>query len=171
MFGIADIVVRTTRRPHRYRPETVLPLNLYPRKMTAGAIVWTSPTGRTYRTSPGGFDLFPQMRPACVEPKPRKRIRKREKAARIRRLRARLATQRPVNAEQRRKVRARRREIEARLWRNRSRFLKIVFKGTEPSKSPWCRWIDDPFEPEELPADWEPPPPPPRDFGPDDPPF
>ncbi|UUO01589.1 HNH endonuclease [Mycolicibacterium novocastrense] len=138
-------------------------------QLSDGTIVWTSPTGRTYRTSPGGFDLFPQMRPACDEPPPRRRNRKRERAARVKRLRAQLVAQRPVNAEQRRRVRERRREIEGRRWRNRSRFLKIVFKGTEPSRSPWCRWIDDPFEPEELPPDWEPPPPPPSD--PDDPPF
>ncbi len=31
-------------------------------------IVWTSPTGRIYRTTPGGPELFPQMRPACVTP-------------------------------------------------------------------------------------------------------
>ena len=29
-----------------------------------GTIVWTSPTGRIYRTTPGGPGLFPQMRPA-----------------------------------------------------------------------------------------------------------
>ncbi|WP_326548287.1 DUF222 domain-containing protein [Mycolicibacterium sp. ND9-15] len=134
-----------------------------------GTIVWISPTGRTYRTTPDCPEMFPQMRPACAEPKPRKRNRKRERNARIRHLRAELAAQRPINAEQRRRVRERRREMEARRWRNRSRFLKIVFKGAAPSTSPWCRWINDPFEPEELPPDWEPPPPPPP--GPDEPPF
>jgi len=36
---------------------------------------------------------------------------------------------------------------------------KILFKGTDPTTSPWRTWINDPFEPEELPPDWQPPPP------------
>ncbi|MFV1471007.1 HNH endonuclease, partial [Mycolicibacterium elephantis] len=43
-------------------------------------------------------------------------------------------------------------------WRNRSRKLLVLFKGGEPSTSPWCPWINEPLEPEELPPDWEPPP-------------
>ncbi|SPM40031.1 13E12 repeat-containing protein [Mycobacterium numidiamassiliense] len=27
-----------------------------------GTVIWTSPTGRTYRTSPAGADLFPPSR-------------------------------------------------------------------------------------------------------------
>ncbi|OBI78894.1 HNH endonuclease signature motif containing protein [Mycobacterium sp. E740] len=138
-------------------------------QLADGTIVWISPTGRSYRTTPDGPEIFPQMRPPCVEPKPRRRNRRREKDLRVRHLRAELAAQRPINAERRRIVRERQREMDRRRWRNRSRFLKIVFKGTTPSTSPWCRWIDDPFEPEELPPDWEPPPPPPA--GPDEPPF
>ncbi|KUI02703.1 HNH endonuclease signature motif containing protein [Mycobacterium sp. IS-3022] len=164
-WGLADYC----REHHRMKTFHGGPDGWRDEQLSDGTIVWTSPTGRTYRTSPGGFDLFPQMRPACAEPTPRKRNHKRERATRIKRLRAQLATQRPINAEQRRRLRERRREIEGRQWRNRSRFLKIVFKGTAPSTSPWCRWIDDPFEPEDLPPDWEPPPPPPP--GPDEPPF
>ncbi len=67
-----------------------------------GTIVWTSPTGRIYRTTPGGPELFPQMRPACVAPKPRKRSRSKEKAMRIARARRAIRDQRPVNAETRR---------------------------------------------------------------------
>jgi hypothetical protein len=42
----------------------------------------TSPTGRVYRNIPAGAELFPQLRPACAEPTPRKRSGRREKAAR-----------------------------------------------------------------------------------------
>ena len=31
----------------------------------------------------------------------------------------------------------------------------------KPSTSPFCRWVNDPIEPEELPPDWQPPPKPP----------
>jgi hypothetical protein len=86
-----------------------------------GTIVWTSPTGRVYRTAPGGLELFPQMRPACGAPKPRKRNRSREKALRIARARSKIRDQRPVNAETRRVNRARKQEIADRKWRNHMR--------------------------------------------------
>ncbi|OBH15160.1 hypothetical protein A5694_02910 [Mycolicibacter sinensis] len=63
---------------------------------------------------------------------------------------------------------ARRREIEDRKWRNRMRDTLFLLKGTK-SASPFCGWINDPHEPEELPPDWQPPPPSPP--LPDDPPF
>jgi hypothetical protein len=135
-----------------------------------GTIVWTSPTGRVYRTTPGGPELFPQMRAACVAPKPRKRSRSREKAMRIARARSKIRDQRPVNAETRRINRARKQEIDDRKWRNHMRKMLILFKGTQPSTSPWCTWVNDPFEPEELPPDWKPPPPPPQQLD-DQPPF
>jgi len=60
--------------------------------------------------------------------------------------------------------------IADRKWRNHMRKMLIIFKGDEPSASPWCTWVNDPFEPEELPLDWRPPPSPsPPDH--DDPPF
>ncbi len=73
-------------------------------QLADGTIVWTSPTGREYRTTPIGAELFPQMRPACGgEPTPRKRSRQRErKKTRVKYLRRKLAVQRPVNAAQRR---------------------------------------------------------------------
>jgi hypothetical protein len=135
-----------------------------------GTIVWTSPTGRIYRTTPGGPELFPQMRPACSAPKPRKRSRSREKALRIARARSTIRDQRPVNAETRRINRARKQEIGDRKWRNHMRKMLILFKGREPSTSPWCTWVNDPFEPEELTPDWKPPPPPPNQLD-DEPPF
>jgi uncharacterized protein DUF222 len=139
-------------------------------QLADGTIVWTSPTGRTYRTTPDGPELFPQMRPACVGPKPRKRNRSREKAARIKRIRKKLQAQRPINAAQRELDRARRHEIDLRKWRNNSRRMRIILKGGRPSTSPWCKWINAPFEPEELEPDWKPPPPPPPTLD-DAPPF
>jgi Domain of unknown function (DUF222) len=138
-------------------------------QLADGTIVWTSPTGRVYVTTPGGADLFPEVRQACAAPKPRPRNHSKERTARIARARARLREQRPINAEQRRVNRACRREIADRKWRNQMRRTLILFKGNEPSKSPFSPWINDPLEPEELPPDWEPPPPPPP--LPDDPPF
>lgn len=136
-----------------------------------GTIVWTSPTGQQYRTTPDGPELFPEMRPACATPTARKTSRSRDKTARIKRIRNKLREQRPINAAQRHRDRARRREIELRKWRNRSRKYLLLFKGGKPSTSPWCPWINEPLEPEELPPDWEPPPPPQLSQEPDDPPF
>jgi len=153
-----------------------------------GTIVWTSPTGREYRTTPGAYDLFPQLRrqdaPApSADPDdtpaegltlgrstPRKRNRRRERAARVRRARRMLREQRPINAAQRELDRARRHEIKMRKRRNYSRFLRFLFKGDKPSNSPFAQWINEPLEPEELPPDWRPPPSP-YPPQPDDPPF
>jgi hypothetical protein len=150
--------------------------------------VWTSPTGREYRTTPGAYDLFPQLRrqdapapsadpddtPAegftLGRPTPRKRNRRRERAARVRRARRMLREQRPINAAQRELDRARRHEIKMRKRRNYSRFLRFLFKGDKPSNSPFAQWINEPLEPEELPPDWRPPPSP-YPPQPDDPPF
>jgi hypothetical protein len=134
--------------PHGWRDE----------QLADGTIVWTSPTGRIYRTTPGGTELF-QLRGPCRAPTPRTRHRAKDKAARIARTRTDLAAQRPVNAENRRVNRARRREVADRKWRNRSRDLLFILKG-KPSTSPFARWINDPYEPEQLPPDWQPPPPP-----------
>jgi hypothetical protein len=140
-------------------------------QLSDGTIVWTSPTGRVYRTTPDGYELFPQMRPPpCQEPGRRRRNRSREKAQRIAHARAKLREQRPINAEIRRVNTARKREIELRKWRNNMRRTLILFKGGEPSTSPWCTWVNDPLEPEELPPDWQPPPPAPHQLD-DDPPF
>jgi hypothetical protein len=135
-----------------------------------GTIVWTSPTGRIYKTTPTGYDLFPQLRQACRAPTPRKRNHSKEQAKRIARARKTLREQRPVNAETRRVNYAIKREIELRKWRNNMRRTLILFKGKQESTSPWCTWIKDPFELEELPPDWKPPPPQPHTLD-DDPPF
>jgi len=135
-----------------------------------GTIVWTSPTGRIYKTAPAGYDLFPQLREACRAPTAKKRSHSKDKAKRIAHARGALREQRPVNAETRRINHARRKEIAERKWRNQSRRMLILFKGKQQSTSPWCTWVNDPFEPEELPPDWQPPPPPPHTLD-DDPPF
>ena len=135
-----------------------------------GTVIWTSPTGAVYRTVPGGVDLFPDMATstACQEPKPSRRNRSRERAARIARIRRRNRIQRPINEAHRRLQQARRREIGYRKHRNHMRKMLFLLKG-RPSTSPFCAWINDPFEPEELRPDWQPPPKPP--CGTDDPPF
>ncbi len=134
-----------------------------------GTVIWTSPTGEVYRTVPGGVDLFPDMvSVACREPKPTRRNRSRERAARIARIRKRNRIQRPINEAHRRLQQARRREIGYRKHRNEMRKMLFVLKGG-PSTSPFCAWINDPFEPEELPPDWQQPPEP--SPPPDDPPF
>lgn len=41
------------------------------KQLADGTVIWASPTGRIYRTSPAGADLFPQPgAPACVAPTP-----------------------------------------------------------------------------------------------------
>lgn len=146
------------RHHHRLKTFHCGPGGWQDEQLADGTIVWTSPTGRTYRTTPDGPELFPQMRPAYVEPTPRKRNRSRERAARVKLIRNKLQAQRPINAEQRRLDQARRREIDLRKWRNRLRKLLFIFKGGQPSTSPFSPWINEPLEPEDLPPDWRPPP-------------
>jgi Domain of unknown function (DUF222) len=139
-------------------------------QLTDGSVVWTSPAGRIYRTSPAGSDLFPQPRaPACVAPTPRTRSRSKRRSARITQARADNRKHRLVNDARRELEQARKQEISDRRFRNHARDMLFAFKGT-PSTSPFCTWINDPREPEELPADWTP------DVSdwqplPDDPPF
>jgi hypothetical protein len=71
-------------------------------QLADGTIVWTSPTGREYRTTPSAYDLFPQLREACRAPTPRKRSHRKEKAKRVAHARKKIRDQRPVNAENRR---------------------------------------------------------------------
>ena len=135
-----------------------------------GTVLWTSPTGQTYRTSPAGADLFPLPRgPACAAPGPNRRSRPRQRASRITRARNHNREQRPVNQARRRLTAARKDEIADRKWRNHMRDMLFLFKGA-PSTSPYCTWINDPREPEELPPDWQPEPPTSEPL-PDDPPF
>jgi hypothetical protein len=147
------------REHHRLKTFHGGPGGWQDQQLADGTIVWTSPTGREYRTTPNGFDLFPQLRDACRAPTPRKRNHAKEQAKRIASARTALREQRPVNAENRRVNRAIKREIEQRQWRNQSRRWLIFFKGKQESTSPFSTWVNDPFEPEELPPDWKQPPP------------
>ncbi|BBU20666.1 HNH endonuclease signature motif containing protein [Mycobacterium xenopi] len=138
------------------------------RQLADGTVIWVSPAGHTYRTVPEGLDLFPQLRaPVCVAPTPSRRSRSKQRAARIACARKHNREQRPVNKARRYLEEARKQEIDARKFRNHMRDMLFLFKGT-PSTSPFCTWVNDPREPEELPPDWRPPPLEPL---PDDPPF
>jgi hypothetical protein len=138
-------------------------------QLADGTVVWTAPTGEKYRTVPPGVELFPDLaaKAACTEPKPRRRNPIRERAARINRMRARNVMQRPINEAYKQLQAARAREIDYRRTRNRMRKTLFILKG-RPSTSPYCTWVNEPLEPEELPPDWRPPPQPQL---PDDPPF
>ena len=74
-----------------------------------------------------------------------------------------------MNEARQRLEHARKGEIAARKFRNHMRDTLFLFKG-RPSTSPFCRWVNDPREPEELPPDWTPGEPEPVPL-PDDPPF
>ncbi|MCV7077340.1 HNH endonuclease signature motif containing protein [Mycobacterium szulgai] len=139
-------------------------------QLADGTVVWTSPSGHTYRTAPAGVDLFGPMRqPPCAPPIPNRRSRSAQRASRITRARKHNREQRPVNEYERWLARARDREIADRRFRNHMRDMLFVFKHT-PSTSPFCRWVNDPREPEELPPDWTPNEPMPAPL-PDEPPF
>ncbi|OBJ47817.1 HNH endonuclease signature motif containing protein [Mycobacterium sp. 1423905.2] len=135
-----------------------------------GTVIWTSPIGRTYRTVPAGLDLFPQARPpACAPPVPVKRSRAQRRSTRIAAQRRHNREQRPMNEARRYLQQAREEEIAARRFRNHMRDMLFAFMGG-PSTSPFCSWVNDPREPEELPPDWRPAEPAP-DPPPDEPPF
>ncbi|MGV0770963.1 DUF222 domain-containing protein [Mycobacterium syngnathidarum] len=130
-----------------------------------GTVVWTAPNGHTYTTSPGSVEIFPQLRPRRAP----QRTNTASRAIRVAQRRAKNRRLRPINAEARRVKTARRNEVRRRKERNRMRATLTLFKGDRPSTSPFCAWINDPYEAETLPPNWEPPPPP--DPGPDEPPF
>jgi hypothetical protein len=137
-------------------------------QLADGTVIWVSPTGRTYRTAPAGADLFQQPRaPACAAPARKKRSRSKQRSARIAQARKHNREQRPTNEARRWLEEVRKEEIAGRKFRNHMRYMLFLFKGT-PSTSPFCTWINDPRESEELPEDWRPPEPVPL---PDDPPF
>lgn len=126
------------------------------RQLADGTVVWTSPAGHVYTTSPAGTDLFPELgKPACAPPIPDRRSRSQQRASRIMRERKHNREQRPINEERRLLEQARKREIADRRWRNHMRDMLVIFKGG-PSTSPFSTWINDPRESEVLPADWKP---------------
>jgi hypothetical protein len=121
-------------------------------QLADGTIIWTSPIGRTYRTTPGGTALFGDMR----------RKRRPEEAKRIAKARQRLHQHRHTSTFNRYRNEEAKEEVRVRLWRNQFRRFHILFQGestqTKPSKSPFARFVNDPIEPEELPPNWQPPP-------------
>jgi len=138
-------------------------------QLVDGTIVWTSPTGRIYRCTPDGAELFPEIAAACAPVKPHRSNHRLAKARRTAAIREGLAAKRAANTETLRVNRARAREIEDRKWRNSVRDKLAFFKG-RPSTSPWCPWVNNPHEDETITTDWRPPPPPPTTDH-DEPPF
>ncbi len=139
------------------------------RQLADGTLIWTSPTGQEFRTSPGSAEVIPELADAlsvtAQRPLPqRARSRASQRAAQVARGRRHNQMARAANEL----YAARRREIEDRKFRNHMRDMLFLFKGA-PSTSPFCPWVNDPREPEYLPPDWQPPPPSPP--LPDDPPF
>lgn len=139
------------------------------RQLADGTVVWTSPTGQEFRTSPGSVEVIPELADALstTEQRPlpqRARSRASRRAAQV----ARSRRHNRMAPEANRIYAARRREIEDRRFRNHMRDMLFLYKDG-PSISPFCPWVNDPREPEALPPDWQPPPPPPP--LPDDPPF
>ncbi len=139
-------------------------------QLADGTIVWTSPTGREYRTTPDGAELFDGIAAACGIPRLRKRNRRREKALRTAAARRGMHAKRAANDATLALNRARLAEIDIRKWRNDMRRTLLNLKGGAPSTSPWCTWVNDPREDEHISADWRPPERDP-DQTPDEPPF
>ncbi|BBZ02867.1 hypothetical protein MCHIJ_23040 [Mycolicibacterium chitae] len=133
-----------------------------------GTIEWTSPTGRVYRSTPDGAELFPDIA-ACAAPAPLPRNRHAEKTRRTLLARAGMAAKRATNIETQQLNHARAQEIDLRQWRNEVRRRLHLLKGT-PSTSPYCTWVNDPPEDPTITADWRPPPQTPT-TDPDEPPF
>jgi Domain of unknown function (DUF222) len=138
-------------------------------QLADGTVVWISPTGETYRTAPAGVDLFPQRRAACAAPPLNRRSRAKQRSARIAQARNHNREQRPINEVRSMLEEARRQEIADRKFRNNMRGMLFLLKGSS-STSPFCAWVNDPPEPEELPPDWTPASPELEPL-PDDPPF
>ncbi|AQA05577.1 hypothetical protein BVC93_27975 [Mycobacterium sp. MS1601] len=141
------------------------------KQLADGTIEWTSPTGRTYRSTPDGSELFDDIAAASA-PKPwtRPRDPKAEKAKRIAAARAGLAAKQAANDQTRWLNQGRADEIEHRKRRNHVRFYRLILSPHRRTAS-WCPWINDPWEDETITADWKPPPPPPPQSDDDEPPF
>ncbi|MFB1294120.1 DUF222 domain-containing protein [Mycobacterium sp. pW049] len=132
-------------------------------QLSDGTIIWTSPSGRTLPTTPGGVAMFPGLaKPRSAEE------RKRVAAARER-----LHRHRDASNYHRYRNRAAKEEVRQRCWRNEFRRKHVLFKGywfhdKPDNRSPYARFIADPIEPEPLEPGWQPPPRQPTDR--DDPP-
>ncbi|WP_197381652.1 DUF222 domain-containing protein [Mycolicibacterium mengxianglii] len=157
------------RQHHRLKTFHSGPDGWRDQRLPDGTVVWTSPTGRTYRSTPDGAELFPDIKAACAAPPPRRGNHRRDKTRRSAAAKAGMQAKRAANAETLWINRARAHEIDIRIWRNNVRPMHLVLNG-QPSTSPWCTWVNNPLEDETITADWQPPPPPkPQDD--DEPPF
>lgn len=128
------------------------------RQLADGTVIWTSPSGATFTTKPGCLEVIPELADglSVTEQRPlpqRCQSRARQRAAQVSRIRR----DNPKRVADNYLYEARRGEIADRRWRNGMRAKLFLLKGG-PSTSPYCRWINDPYEPEELPPDWQPPP-------------
>jgi hypothetical protein len=94
-----------------------------------GTIEWTSPTGRIYRSTPDGAELFDDIADACTPRNPQGRNHRRDKTRRTAAARAAMAAKRSANAETLRINRARAQEIDERKWRNNFRNMLFLFKA------------------------------------------
>ncbi|KKF01338.1 HNH endonuclease signature motif containing protein [Mycolicibacterium obuense] len=122
------------------------------RQLADGTIVWTSPAGHTYTTTPGGAALFPDLTGRHRTPDTEKVGTRRDQ----------MCTTRHANTATRHRNRAAREEVRVRCWRNQFRRFREFFHGestaTKPSTSPFARFVNHPIEPEELEPNWQPPP-------------
>lgn len=122
------------------------------RQLADGTIIWTAPTGHEYRTVPAGAGLFPGLG----------RERVGSERRRVAAARQRLHRHREASRYNRYRNQQARDEVRNRRWRNGFRGRYLLFKGEfahdVPSRSPFGRFVNDPFEPESLPPDWHPPP-------------
>lgn len=121
------------------------------RQLADGTIVWTSPTGHTYTTTPGGAALFPDLTGRHRAPDPQAFDKARDQ----------MRATRHASRITRHRNRAAREEIRVRCWRNEFRRFREFFHGestiTKPSLSPFARFVNDPIEREELEPNWQPP--------------
>ncbi len=132
-------------------------------QLADGTIIWTTPAGKTLRTTPGGLALFPGLA----------KRRRPEERRRVAAARRRLHRHRDTSAYHRYRNRAATEEVRQRCWRNDFRRRHVLFKGywfheKPDNRSPYARFMADPVEPEPLEPGWQPPPPTCSD--PDDPP-
>ena len=122
--------------------------NLYPRPILAGTIVWTSPTRAGLSHQPRRLRPVPTaaVRMSGAHTAQAQPLARQSQADCPRPQQASRSTpgQRRNPACQPRTQQ----EIADRKRRNHMRKMLILFKGAQPSTSPWCAWVNDPLEPD-----------------------
>ncbi|WP_250150057.1 HNH endonuclease signature motif containing protein [Mycolicibacter acidiphilus] len=134
-----------------------------------GTVIWKSPSGAVFETKPGSAEVIPELADALgtTGQRPLRQPCQNwatQRAAQVARARRNNRVREAANELHAQ----RRREIADLKVRNRMRDRLHLLKGGS-STSPFCAWVNDPHEPEQLPPDWQPPPAPPP--LPDDCPF